>query len=244
MLGGTDSILFLATDLQNILGDAVHLGTTMFQLIAGTPNKRQTLLHHLWPKAVLHSVHTIRKRTKALRRLASLAAATPLLTLESISNTESPHRRLWLKVTTPVTLQTVASPPIRKLEELILKDVPDDDNDTTPSPDLNNCVNACFKAHKQTTRLLLKYARNQRRLKYGKVLLRVFLKKPKVALQSILRTAAEDENTQPFPTDLSILRDDASGRILVDPAEVIAQVQNLETHALSFDPTLPHGAMK
>jgi hypothetical protein len=54
----------------------------MFQLKAGTPNKGQTLPHHIWPKAVLHDVHTIRKRTnKALRFLAALAVATPLLTL-------------------------------------------------------------------------------------------------------------------------------------------------------------------
>ncbi len=81
LLGGRDSILSLAADLQNILGVAMHLDTTMFQLKACTPHKGQTLPHHLWPKAVLHEVHTIRKRTKALRRLATLAAATPLLTL-------------------------------------------------------------------------------------------------------------------------------------------------------------------
>jgi hypothetical protein len=70
----------------------------------------------------------------------------------------------------------------------------------------------------------------------------MFINKTKVALQSILRTAAEEENTQPLPTDISIFRDDASGRLLVDPAEVIAQAQKLETRALSPDPTLPHGA--
>jgi hypothetical protein len=46
-------------------------------------------------------------------------------------------------------------------------------------------------------------------IKHGKDLLRMFFKKPKVALHSILRTAAEAENTQPLSTDLSILRDDA-----------------------------------
>ncbi len=103
-------------------------------------------------------------------------------------------------------------------------------------------MSTCFKSHRRTTRILLKHARNQRRLKYGKALLRMFLKKPKVALQSILRTVVEEENSQPLPTNLSILKDDASGRFMVDPAEVIAQVQKLETHALSPDPTLPHGA--
>ena len=63
-----------------------------------------------------------------------------------------------------------------------------------------------------------------------------------MGLQSILRTAAEEENTQPLPTDLSILRDTASGRLLADPAKDIAQVQKLETHAMSPDPTPPHGA--
>jgi hypothetical protein len=52
----------------------------------------------------------------------------------------------------------------------------------------------------------------------------MFLKKPRVALQSMLRTAAEKENTQPLPTDLSMLRDESSGRLLVDPTEVVAQV--------------------
>jgi hypothetical protein len=70
----------------------------------------------------------------------------------------------------------------------------------------------------------------------------MFLKKTEVALQSILRTAAEEENTQLLPTNLSILRDDASGLLLVDPAEFIAQVPKLETNEMSLDPTLPHGA--
>jgi len=52
----------------------------------------------------------------------------------------------------------------------------------------------------------------------------MFLTKPKVTLQSILCTATEEENTQPLPTNLSILKDNASGRLLVDPADVIAEV--------------------
>jgi hypothetical protein len=76
------------------------MATTMFPLKTGTPGKGQTLPHHLWPKAVLHDIHTIRNRTKALNRLATLAAATPLLTLEAISDTKSQHHKLWLMVTT------------------------------------------------------------------------------------------------------------------------------------------------
>jgi hypothetical protein len=79
-------------------------------------------------------------------------------------------------------------------------------------------------------------------LKYGKALLLMFIKKTKVALHSIFRTTAEEDNSQPLPTYLSILRDDTTGRLLVDPAEVIAQVRKLETQTLSLDPILPHGA--
>jgi len=230
MSGDRDSTLTPATDLQNIMGDVMHMATTMFPLKAATPDKGQTLPHQLWSKSVLHDVHTIRNRTKALRRLASLVAVTPPLILETLSDTEFPHHKLWLRVTTPLALRTVASPPIQNLEALTLTDPQDDDDDstllldlnvddTTPATDRNNRLYICLKSHRRTTRLLIKHARNQRRLKYGKALLRMFFFKPKVALQSILRTAAEEENTQPLRTNLSILKDDATGRLLVDPAE-------------------------
>jgi hypothetical protein len=67
------------------------------------------------------------------------------------------------------------------------------------------------------------------------------MKKNKVALQSILRTGAEEKNSQPLLTNLSIIRDDTTGRLIVDPMEVIAQVQKLEAQALSPYPTLPPG---
>ena len=103
----------------------MHMATTMFLLKAATPGKGQTLPHHLWPKSVLHDVYTLRTRTKALRRLAAEAAATPPLAMESISTAESPHHHLWLRVNTPLSLRTVASPPIRNQEALILTNVPD-----------------------------------------------------------------------------------------------------------------------
>jgi hypothetical protein len=76
--------------------------------------------------------------------------------MESIATDESPHHYHWFRVTTPLTLRTKASPPIRNLETLILTNVPDTDDDTPPSTDLVTRINACFKAHKRTTRLLLK----------------------------------------------------------------------------------------
>ena len=111
--------------------------------------------------------------------------------MESLSTAESPHHHLWLTSTTPVTLRTVASPPIRNLEALTLTATLEEHGKNIPQSDLLTRLNTCFKAHRRTTRLLLKHARKQRRLKYGKALLRMFLKKPRVALQSILRTAAE-----------------------------------------------------
>ena len=63
-----------------------------------------------------------------------------------------------------------------------------------------------------------------------------------MALQSILRTAAETDDSQTLPTNLSIIRDDTTDRLVMDPVEVIAQVQKLETQALSPDPMLPQGA--
>jgi hypothetical protein len=67
----------------------------------------------------------------------------------------------------------------------------------------------------------------------------MFIKNPKVTLQSILLIATEMEDSQPLSTNLSIVRDDITGRLIMHPVEVIAQV---ETHALSPEPTPPQGA--
>jgi hypothetical protein len=70
----------------------------------------------------------------------------------------------------------------------------------------------------------------------------MFIKKSKGALQSILRTAAKMEESQPLPSNLSIIRDDALGCLITDPKEVIAQVHMIETQSLSPDSTLPQGS--
>jgi hypothetical protein len=93
-------------------------------------------------------------------------------------------------------------PPIRYLYALSLTYTPDEDDETIPLSDLESRFGACFKAHRQTTLLLLKPARNKRRLTYGKSLLRMFIDQPKVTLQYILRTATEDNNFQPLSTNL------------------------------------------
>ena len=218
------------------------MATAMFPLKASTPCKGKILPHHLWPKSVLHDIHVIHHRAKALRRFAKLVAMTSVSREEPPSNAESPHHNLWTRVSNPLTLKTTTSPPIRNLEALSLSYTLDEGDDSTPEPDLQSRINACFKAHRRTTRLLLKHARNQRRLKYGKALLRMFIKNPKVALQSILRTVARRGDSQPLPTNLSIIRDDTSGCLVTDPKEVVKQVHKLETTDLSTGPTLPPGA--
>jgi hypothetical protein len=89
----------------------MHMATTVFPLKAGTPNKSQRTPHHLWPKSVLHDIHAIRNRIKALRRLAALKTASPHLTRDSLAEEDSPHHNLWLRVTSPLTLRAEASPP-------------------------------------------------------------------------------------------------------------------------------------
>ena len=100
----------------------------------------------------------------------------------------------------------------------------------------------CYKGLKKASHLLIRHARNFRHLKYGKALLRMFVKKPSVALKSNLRSSEGTTDIPTLPTDLSILRDEKSGRLLTTPSEVLTQLTLLETAALSPDPTLPPGA--
>ena len=71
----------------------------------------------------------------------------------------------------------------------------------------------------------MRHARNLRRLKNGKALLRIFVKKPIAALKSTLRTSEGTLDNPTLPTDLSVLRDDTSWRMLTNPKEVIAQLE-------------------
>ena len=69
----------------------------------------------------------------------------------------------------------------------------------------------------------------------------MFVKKPSVALKSILRSSEGKLDTTTLPTDLSVLRDENTGQLLTSPTEVISHLTQLETTALSPDPTLPPG---
>jgi len=70
----------------------------------------------------------------------------------------------------------------------------------------------------------------------------MFLKRPNVALKSLLRTAAGCTTTNTLPTDLSIIKDEAEGILITNPKEVVQKIAELETKAPSPDTTLPPGA--
>ena len=70
----------------------------------------------------------------------------------------------------------------------------------------------------------------------------MLVKKPNVALKSILRTSEGTTDNTKLPTDLSILRDETFGRLVTTPSEALTQLTQMETTALSMDPTLPPGA--
>ncbi len=137
-IGSKESIFSLSDDLHNILGEAMVLAKFMLPLKATAPNKGQTLPQHLWPESVLHDIHSIRAKTKALRRIVKLACTTPDNALEHLMNPETPHNNLWLRVTNPITLRTITSPPIRHLDTLTLTPVPEDEEDGNPPPVLLN----------------------------------------------------------------------------------------------------------
>jgi hypothetical protein len=106
----------------------------------------------------------------------------------------------------------------------------------------SHAIQTCFKGLRKAIRLLLKHTRCVRRLKYGKFLLRWFAKKPNMTLKSILLTAEGIRNTNTLPTCLSVIKSEASGFLITNPTKVVTKITELETLALSLDPTLPPGA--
>ena len=129
-----------------------------------------------------------------------------------------PSLPLWYNVSTPISLRTVLSPPPKDLDTLGIFTLPDLNPMGTST---QQATHDCLKRLKKATRLLIRHARNLRRLKYGKVLLRMFVKNASVALNSILKTSAGTTDNPTLPTDLSILRDERTGLLLTTPLEVI-----------------------
>ena len=137
-----------------------------------TPSKG-TLPRHLWLKSVRHDVSNIRRRAKAIRRLIKHETKPPAGS-EDEPPTEDPSLPLWSSVATPLSLRTVLGPPPKNLDTSGVFVRPD------PLPMGTATLLAahdCFKILRRATRLLIRHARNFRRLKYGKALLRMFVKK-------------------------------------------------------------------
>ncbi len=106
----------------------------------------------------------------------------------------------------PLSLRTALSPPPRHIGTLGVLVQPD--SLLAGITTLQQAAKDGFKGLKKATRLLIRHARNFRRFKYGKVLLRMFVKKPNVALKSILRASEGTLDTPTLPTDLFVLRDE------------------------------------
>jgi len=79
-------------------------------------------------------------------------------------------------------------------------------------------------------------------MRYGKALPHLFIKKPKVVLNSSMRTTEEVTDTPYLPIDFSIIRDETTGRLITAPEEVITKITQMDNVALSPGPTLPPGA--
>jgi hypothetical protein len=166
--------------------------------------------------------------------------ATPTQLLPTDPSSIDAYPALWSCVHKPLLLRTTLSPLPRSLHTLGLLTKEDFDAKEDNTPVL--AVQTCFKGLRQALRALIKHARNVRRAKYGKHLLKLFVKKPNTTLKSLLRTAAGSTKTTTLPTDLSIMKDEVTGLLITDPASVKRKRAELETIALSPDPTLPPGA--
>jgi len=142
---------------------------------------------------------------------------------------------MWSEVNTPVSIRTDHSPPPRDLASLGILHMNDlvAVDDTTPSQ-----LKTCFKGMRRVTRILIRHARNLRRMRYGKALLHLSIKKPNVVLKYIMRTAEGVADTPSLPTDLSVIRDETTGHLITAREEVIAKITQMKTVALSPDPTL------
>ncbi len=108
-----------------------------------------------------------------------------------------------------------------------MKDLGTDD-DTTPSQFFT-----CFRGLRKGPRILIRHSRKLRRMRYGKALLRLFIKKPSASLKSIMRTTEGVTDTPSLATHLSVIRDETTGRLITAPEEVVAKITQMETTALS-----------
>ncbi len=137
--------------------------------------KAGILPHHLWPKSVRQDVNAIRRRVKTLRRLFGMASRHP----DELTSAAPAYDTLWEEVRTPVFLRTKLSPPPRDLSLLGILNMHDLFANEESNPAQFHTI---LKGMRRATRILMRHARNLRRMRYGKALLRMFIKKPSMAL--------------------------------------------------------------
>ena len=217
----------------------MDMATTMSPHKAAPAPSSRSLPRHLCPNSMRLDVSNIRRRAKTIRRLVRLEGNPPTDIHDNSSHLDS-LLSLWSSVTTLLHLRTVLSSPPRDLDTLGLLTREDlyPKRDTIPQ----HVLQACVKGLKKAIRHLIRHALNLSRLKYGKALLRMFVKKPNVALKSILRTDAGNTTFTTLLTDLSVIKDDISRFLITTPAKVVRKIAEQETIALSLDHTLPLGA--
>jgi hypothetical protein len=169
------TIAGLSDDFQAILDDALATATVMFPHKPPAKPGKGTLPWHLWPKTVRHDVSHIRRRAKANRRFITCETKAQRCTPPEALTRDS-SLPLWSSVSKPISLRTVLNPPPKDANSLgVLRRL-----DTTPmDPTTLQATHDCFGGLRKATRLLIRHARNLRRLKYGKALLRTFVKKAK-----------------------------------------------------------------
>ena len=185
-------------------------------------------------------------RTKALRKLSKLESACQPPTIDGTpadqDTSEEMCEHLRGILSDPPELRTILDKPLRNTDALILTQMTEQEGEDNMDSS-NLAIQSCYQAHRLTTRRIIRHARRLRHLKYGQSLLRLFTKKPKAALKSILKTSKHNPlyNEDPTPTDLSVIADHLHGGITADPRTVLDVVEDLQRKNLSPDPSVdPH----
>jgi hypothetical protein len=177
-------------------------------------------------------------RATLLRRLAKLHIIAPNTqqqdTPEANVNITNEINHVTNILTIPPTIETTLHKPLRPNGTPCLPTY----TSTPPSPPdnlENNDILTCYKEHCIATRLTIKHANRTHYNKYGSAVLQIFVRKPRNALKSILKTAAKRQRYRQHtaPTNLSSIRGSITRRFTSDPAQVKRIIEQLETKALS-----------
>jgi len=139
-------------------------------------------------------------------------------------------------LTPPPILDTKLHTPIRSTINLELLPPEPATTIVSNAPE-DAAILVCYKGHQLAIRLTIKHANRTRYNKYGSALLAIFIRKPRDALKSILKTtfSKNKHNKDLTPTNLSFIREPITRLVTNDPARVTAIIESLETKAFSPD---------